>query len=294
MTSTYKLTVIVDKRDVDDICTLIEETLDATAISFKAVTEGSANWTVEAYFPEEPKREIALNILDTLQHSTRQNKDSLVIEELPDEDWVTKVQSNLTPVIADNIVIHGSHDTHKFAGKRLAIEVDAGQAFGTAHHGTTKGCLLAMQRVMKRQEFHNILDLGTGSGVLAIAAAKLQPSAYVLASDIDPISTRVAQENCENNNTSHIVETLHATGLHHSVLQSRMPFDLLIANILAGPLIKLAPEISHAVAPDGYLILSGLLRTQSRSVQATYLNNHFTLEGRIPLDEWMTLILKRK
>lgn len=293
MTSTYKLTVIVDKRDVEHASTLIEELLDATAISLKEVHEGSENWTVEGYFLTEPPREIALNILDALQNSTRQNADSLVIEELPEEDWVSKVQSNLSPVSAGDIVIHGSHDTAKFVGKKLAIEVDAGQAFGTAHHGTTKGCLLALQRVMKRQQFHNILDLGTGSGVLAIAAAKLQKSAYITASDIDPISVRVARENCVNNNVGHLVETLCAPGLHHSALQSQMPYDLLVANILAGPLIKMAPDLSQAVISNGYLILSGLLRTQSRSVIATYRNNHFTLESRIPLDEWMTLILKR-
>ncbi len=293
MTSTYKLTVIVDKRDVEHASTLIEEMLYATAISMKETHEGSENWIVEGYFLTEPQRDMALNILDTLQNSTRQNNDSLVIEELPEEDWVSKVQSNLSPVSAGDIVIHGSHDTAKFVGKKLAIEVDAGQAFGTAHHGTTKGCLLALQRVMKRQHFNNILDLGTGSGVLAIAAAKLQKSAYVTASDIDPISVRVARENCINNNVGHLVETLCATGLHHSSLQSQMPYDLLVANILAGPLIKMAPNLSRAVNRNGYLILSGLLRNQSRSVIATYRNNHFTLESRIPLDEWMTLILRR-
>lgn len=290
---TYKLTFSVHKSDADTANTLLEEMLEATAISISEIDKQKDHWKLEAYFEERPDETAANNILDTLPYTSRQKANSVSIEKLPDVDWVSKVQSNLSPVYVGNMVIHGSHDTEKLRSHPLSIEIDAGQAFGTAHHGTTKGCMLAIQQVLKKRYYRNILDLGTGSGILAIAIAKLQKNSLITASDIDLISTVVAKENCFNNNVGNIVNTLHAESLKHSNIQQKMPFDLVVANILAGPLITLAPQLARATKDGGTLILSGLLEKQSRSVIAAYRNVGFTLEWRIPLDGWMTLILNK-
>ena len=246
-------------------------------------------WALDAYYQTRPD----LSEIKAFLESTISPLPPIELTQLEDEDWVALVQSGLSPIKAGRYFIHGSHDRALATGRAGDIEIDAGQAFGTAHHGTTKGCLLALDHLLKAHRYDNVLDLGTGTGLLAIAVAKILRH-RVLASDIDPISVRVANENAVLNNVGPLLQVIQANGLQHRALQSRAPYDLMIANILAPPLLQMAPDIKDAMAHGGHLILSGLLRTQSRSIEARYCGQGFTLQKRLPLDEWMTLILQKR
>ncbi|MDQ0454820.1 50S ribosomal protein L11 methyltransferase [Rhizobium paknamense] len=190
-------------------------------------------------------------------------------EVIPDIDWIAKSLEGLTPVRAGRFMVHGSHDRDKVRPHDLAIEIDAGQAFGTGHHGTTAGCLEMIDSLLKVRKPRNALDLGTGSGVLAIAVRKLAP-VPVLATDIDPIAVRVAEENAIRNGVPHGIEFRTAPGFHSTAFREFGPFELIIANILARPLMKMAPQLVHNLAPGGSVILSGILASQRWKVIAAY------------------------
>lgn len=190
-------------------------------------------------------------------------------EVLPDIDWIAKSLEGLKPVRAGRFVVHGSHDRGTPRAGEIAIEIDAGQAFGTGHHGTTAGCLEVIFRVMRARKVKNVLDLGTGSGVLAIAARKLSPVS-VLATDIDPIATRVARENVRLNRIASGITLETAPGFHSTAFGRHGPFDLIIANILARPLMRMVPQLAAQLAPGGDVILSGILASQRWKVLAAY------------------------
>ncbi len=212
---------------------------------------------------------------------------------VPDTDWVTETQRSLPPVRAGRFIVHGSHDRGR-AMSRWAIEIDAGRAFGTAHHGTTKGCLLAIAGLPAAMKPRAVLDLGTGSGVLAIAAAKaFRHSARIVAADIDPIAVAVAGENCRKNGQAGSIRLFVGDGLKPALAYERRPFDIVLANILAKPLLKLAPRLRELTAPGGVLILSGLLSSQAREIMARYRATGFCLLQRRDLEGWATLTLKR-
>lgn len=213
-------------------------------------------------------------------------------EDVPDIDWVTHSLEGLKPVRASRFVVHGSHDRVKRRIGDIAIEIDAGLAFGTGHHGTTSGCLEMIDRVVRQRRPRNALDLGTGSAVLAIALAKLARTP-VLATDIDPVATRVATANVRLNQVTALVETATATGFHHPVFARRAPFDLIVANILARPLMRLAPEMAGHLAPGGSLILSGILDRQRDAVIAAYVGQRFRHVRTSWRQGWVTLHLKR-
>ncbi|MEP9396249.1 50S ribosomal protein L11 methyltransferase [Mesorhizobium sp. KR2-14] len=213
-------------------------------------------------------------------------------ETLPDVDWVAKSLEGLKPVRAGGFVVHGSHDRDEPREGEMAIEIEAGLAFGTGHHGTTSGCLEMLEQVVRQEKPRNALDLGTGSAVLAIAVAKLA-HIPVLATDIDPVATDVAADNVRLNGASDYVETETATGFDHPVFAARGPFDLVIANILAGPLIELAPSMVQHVAPGGSIILSGILERQGDAVLAAYTNQGFRHIRTLLREGWVTLHLKR-
>lgn len=217
----------------------------------------------------------------------------LTLSPLPEEDWVARSQEGLAPVRAGRFLIHGSHDRATAHSAPLAIEIDAGQAFGTAHHGTTRGCLVALDLVTRKRQFTNVIDVGTGTGVLAIAAAKVT-GARVLASDIDPVAVRVARENCRHNGTAGLVSCVCSAGLMNHEIQARRPYDLVIANILAGPLKTLAYPILEALRPNGVVILSGILNEQAGPIIAHYCTVGFALRTRIELEGWSTLVMLRK
>ena len=213
-------------------------------------------------------------------------------EDVPDIDWVTHSLEGLKPVRAGRFLVHGSHDRVQRRSGDLAIEIDAGLAFGTGHHGTTSGCLEMIDRVVRREMPRNALDLGTGSAVLAIALAKLA-HIPVLATDIDPVATRVAAENVRLNKVAGLVETATATGFHHPVFARRAPFDLIVANILARPLMRLAPDMAKHLALGGSLVLSGILDRQRDAVIAAYVGQRFRHVRTFWRRGWVTLHLKR-
>lgn len=214
-------------------------------------------------------------------------------ETVPDLNWVAMSQAALPPVRAGRFTVHGSHDRHRVPQGPGAILIEAGEAFGTAHHATTYGCLLAIDSLTNKRRYCNVLDLGCGSGVLAIAVARACPKARILASDIDEASVLVARENVKSNRTGARISTIAAAGLDDAELRGSGRYDLLIANILAGPLIRLAKDISRAVEKGGDLILSGLLTEQAREITATYRAAGFTLKQNTRIAGWSTLVLRR-
>lgn len=213
-------------------------------------------------------------------------------EVIPDVDWIAKSLEGLSPVRAGRFLVHGSHDRNKVALNDIAIEIDAGQAFGTGHHGTTAGCLEVIETVMRSRKVRNALDLGTGSGVLAIAARKLK-HVPVLATDIDPIATRVAAENVKRNGIATGITTITAPGFHSPAFDAHGAFDLIIANILARPLIRMAPQLANHLAPGGSVILSGILAAQRWKVLSAYNAQHLRHVRTIWRNGWVTIHLDR-
>ncbi|PHP67576.1 50S ribosomal protein L11 methyltransferase [Zhengella mangrovi] len=216
----------------------------------------------------------------------------LQAETVPDIDWVSKSLEGLAPVRAGRFLVHGGHDRDKVRTGDIAIEIEAGQAFGTGHHGTTAGCLEMIDRIVQRERPLNALDLGTGSAVLAIALAK-RGRIPVLATDIDPVAVDVARSNVRLNGAERLVTCVTATGFRNRALIESKPFDLIVANILARPLMKLAPEMANHLAPGGSVILSGILAGQRRAVIAAYRGQGFAHARTIWREGWVTIHLKR-
>ena len=211
-------------------------------------------------------------------------------EHLADADWLAMALSGLPPVRAGRFFIYGVHDRGRAPVNLVKLRIEAGAAFGTGHHGTTVGCLVAYDDLLRRGRYKRVLDVGAGTGVLAIAAAKTGAH-YAVGTDIDPISVRISQENARVNSAR--ARFTHASGLADRVVRSGAPYDLVFANILARPLVSLAYEIRRALKPKGVVILSGLLRTQERFVRAAYLARGFRVRRRIHRDAWCTLVLER-
>lgn len=257
---------------------------EALSVSATETDEAARLWSVEALYEVEPSpaelaRALAFAGIEGVEFSTRQ---------LPQTNWVLDALSSLAPVIAGRVFVHGSHDRHLRPHGSLCLEIDAGLAFGTGHHHTTRGCLLALQDVLKRRRPMSVLDVGCGSGVLAIAAARLA-QAPAIASDIDPEATRVAAANARLNGVAPLVECHTATGLQHRAIAGRAPFDLVFANILAGPLLALAPELARATSQNGHLILAGLTQGQAQQIIARYRAYGMVLTARIDLEDWAVL-----
>ena len=212
------------------------------------------------------------------------------VEALADADWLAMSLSGLPPVRAGRFFVYGAHDQGRIPANAVALRIEAGAAFGTGHHGTTVGCLLAWNDLIKARRFDKVLDVGAGTGVLAIAAARTG-ARLARGTDIDAPSVRIARENAALNGAR--AEFVHASGLGHQRVRSAAPYDLVFANILAPPLVALAQDIRGALRPGGVAILSGLLRTQERRVLAAYRSRGFRLLHRIHRDAWATLVLER-
>lgn len=253
-----------------------------------AVTEfenpATGGWRVEAYFADAPEAARLAPLVGV-------DAAGMHVERVPDENWVVVSQAALPPVAAGRFVVHGSHDRAHVGFRPGAIEIDAGEAFGTAHHATTLGCLLALDRLARGRRYRRVLDLGCGSGVLAIAAARALPDARIVASDVDPEAIAVARANVARNRARARIAVLAARGLAHPRLRAAAPFDLVLANILAGPLILLALPMARAVAHRGTVVLSGILAEQTAEVEAAWRTAGFVLVERRVLNGWSTLVL---
>jgi ribosomal protein L11 methyltransferase len=247
-------------------------------------------WQVSVYFSGRPDAGDKAALARALREAAKGA--AFDVAPLPETDWVAKSLAALPPVRAGRFLVHGRHDRARIMANDIAIEIEAGLAFGTGHHGTTAGCLAAIDQLARARPIRNALDLGTGSGLLAIAIAK-RTKVMVVASDIDPVAVAVARENARLNGVSGLVATVVADGLNARAIRERAPYDLIVANILAGPLVVLAPAIRRDLAPGGTVILSGLLTTQVRRVAAIYRGQGLRREGSILLGDWATLVLRR-
>jgi ribosomal protein L11 methyltransferase len=264
---------------------------DGYAIATMEIDEKKDIWEASVYMfrvdEEEVHGRFAALLADEFPDAEIQR------EELPDIDWIAKSLEGLKPVRAGRFVVHGSHDRGTERAGEIAIEIDAGQAFGTGHHGTTAGCLETIFSVMRARTVRRVLDLGTGSGVLAIAARKLAP-VRVLATDIDPIATRVARENVRLNGIAEGIALETAPGFHSTAFRRHGPFDLIIANILARPLMRMAPQLAAQLAPGGDVILSGILASQRWKVLAAYNGAGLRHVHTIWREGWVTIHLDNR
>jgi ribosomal protein L11 methyltransferase len=288
----FKLTLSASDFDAARTASgILGEMAEPLALAVTSFEAKPAGYLVEAYYDTAPDPEVVVSALCEVP-GDRLGAPNVV--EVPDENWVTISQAALPPVEAGRFVVHGRHDRARVGFRLTALEVEAGEAFGTAHHATTQGCLIALDKLTRSRNFTSVLDLGCGSGVLAIAAARVIPHARIIASDIDPIATDVARANARFNRSGSRVRFATASGLRHPALREGAPYDLILANILAGPLISLAAAMHRALSNKGVAVLSGLLVTQAPQVIAAYRAAGFYIKARQDIAGWSTLTLIRR
>lgn len=260
---------------------------EPTGIGVFEVEDGSGLWEVGGYFSEQPD-ETALALLATMMDAK-----PFVISELPETDWVAHVRRELAPVEAGRFFVYGSHDADKVPADSVPLLIEAAMAFGTGHHGTTLGCLRALDRLANDGwKADRVADIGCGTAVLAMAAARIW-GGDVIASDIDEVAVDVAEANLAANDMAGAVKCVEAAGFDHPDLKALAPYDLIFANILKGPLVALAPDIAANLRPDGMAILSGLLNEQADDVLAHYLQAGHSLAHREQIGDWTTLTIRR-
>ncbi len=301
MTDSWKLTLPCTKAEAEQI----EVDMEALAMldpppvlmTSEGTPDNPDDWRLEAYFEGKPDR-ATVTAIRALVPSAADSKAKP--EKVPEADWVTLSQTGLEPVRAGRFVVHTSaHDMADVPGIRR-YRIEASQAFGTGHHETTTGCLIMLDRIRRRgARVDNLIDLGTGTGLLAFAALHLWPRAYATATDIDPIAIDVTAENAEANGVplglgmGKLALTV-ADGTDNAMVHRRAPYDLIVANILAAPLIELAPDIGPIAAPGGQLVLAGLLETQANAVARAYRREGYRLAERLDLGDWAILRLRKR
>jgi ribosomal protein L11 methyltransferase len=287
---THVFRITTDERSARAMTDLIGEIFDPAETAVAAFeTEEDGPWLLEAYFANEPDEAA---IRDLLRPVVGQEADKGVFIPMEQKDWVRASLEGLRPVRAGRVLVHGSHDRHERHVNDISIEIEAGLAFGTGHHGTTKGCLLAFMDELKQRTPRHVLDVGTGTGILAFAAAKILKKP-VVAGDIDPEAVRVARENARLNGIGNWLKLYVAPGTRHAMADRPGHFDLVFANILAKPLRMLAPSLARVASPDGTLILSGLLAHDVPGVLSTYAHQGWYLQRRYDLEGWAALVLQR-
>jgi ribosomal protein L11 methyltransferase len=280
--------VAADEATAKRLASILAETFDSEAVAASAF-ETPSGWAVEAHFALEPDREkVADLVRATAGEATAR---AISFEILEPKDWIAASLEGLVPVPVGRFVVHGAHDRVKVAGNRIGIEIEAALAFGTGHHGTTQGCLAAIERIAKTKRPKRILDIGTGTGVLVIAAARVLRRS-VIASDIDPQSVTVARANAEANRAGAYVRVVQAAGVNAHAIRGRR-YDLVLANILLSALKNLARPVRALSARRASVILSGLLPEQANAALAVWRAQGFVLSRRDLVEGWVTLTLVR-
>jgi len=274
-------------RRVVDVLTEVFFDGEAAVAAFE---RPDGRWDVTVHFAEAPDQALLRELVTNAASS--EIAGTLAFDTVEARDWVKASLEDLVPVPAGRFIVHGAHDRERVPANKLAIEIEAALAFGTGHHGTTRGCLLLLDHVLKAYRPRRVLDLGTGTGVLGIAAAKALKIG-VLASDIDPPSARVARENARLNETGNLVQVIRATGFSAPEFAQRRPFDLVLANILANPLRQLATPIARHLSPGALVILSGLLTHQAPSVIAAYRARSLVPLRHLRIEGWSSLLLRK-
>ncbi|HZS64033.1 MAG TPA: 50S ribosomal protein L11 methyltransferase [Xanthobacteraceae bacterium] len=287
----YVARVTAEAAAIHALDAALSETLPDEGVALAAFENPDRSWTLSLHFAGPPN-EAAVRALVALSGGAAL-ANALRFEPLAAKDWVAAALDGLTPVAAGRFLVHGRHHRARLRGHRIGIEIEAALAFGTGHHGTTRGCLTALDGILRRlAPGARVLDVGTGTGVLAIAAARALRRP-VLASDIDERAVAVARQNIRNNGVAPLIDIVHAGGLQGRRFRAAGPFDLIFANILLGPLRLLARPMAGLVSSGGRVVLSGLLAAQAPAALAAYRAQGLVLERRILLEGWATLVLKR-
>ena len=288
MTTFTALTTLPGRINASDLGDALERlTPEPIGVGVFELEDGSGLWEVGAYFSEKPD-DISLALLAAVFQA-----EEFKISELPQIDWVSKVQRSLKPVVAGRFFVYGSHDSDKVPPDCEPLLIEASMAFGTGHHGTTKGCLLALEQLITDGfKAKNVIDVGCGTAVLAMAAARIF-SANVIASDIDSVAHSVAKLNIIANGLDQNIQCFEASGFAHEQIKTKNPFDLIFANILLAPLLAIATDISKYSLSGGYVVLSGILSEQAELVVNKYTGVGFSLSNQIEIGEWVTIIFRK-
>jgi ribosomal protein L11 methyltransferase len=296
-----------DASTTQKIADALAESFEAEQLAASAFEEAPGRWSLAIHFRRQPDEAAVRALIASAAGSAAAH--ALAFETLAPTDWVRKSLEGLAPVEAGRFVVHGAHDRARVRANRIGIEIEAGLAFGTGHHGTTRGCLLALDRIVKarrrkrgkcagstslrsRERRALVLDIGTGTGVLAIAAAKALRRP-VVASDVDARAVTIARDNARINRVGAVVKVVHAAGVLTAPFRARAPYGLIFANILLDPLKALATPMARLVAPNGQVVLSGLLTAQAGAALASHRARGLALVRRATLEGWATLILAR-
>lgn len=289
-TAGHTARLAADRATAQRLADVLSESLEDQDVGVATFESDGGLWTTAIYFSRMPN-ETALRALVALEVGA-DLANALVFERIAAKDWVAASLEGLAPVRAGRFLVHGRHDRARAPTNRIGIEIEAALAFGTGHHGSTRGCLLALDFIARQKRPRKILDIGTGTGVLAIAAARAWRRP-VLASDIDRRAVTVARGNGRLNKTATAIAFIQAAGLGDRRFAATGPFDLVLANILLGPLMRLARPMRGLLAPGAQVVLSGLLNDHAQTALMAYRAQGLILQRRIMLDEWTTLVLRR-
>jgi ribosomal protein L11 methyltransferase len=284
-----------DEGSARRLVDLLVETFDpaevaAAAFADETAAAGACAWSVEVYFESKPDEEIVRPLLAVAVCEALAAQ--AWFDTIERKDWVSSSLAGLKPVQAGRFLVHGAHDRDKVRPHDIALEIEAALAFGTGHHGTTRGCLLLLDQILRRRRPRRVLDVGTGAGVLAMAAAKAL-KARIACGDIDPVAVLAAQGNARLNGLAPFVRPVTAGDVQHPTLADGGPYDLIFANILAAPLRKMAPKLAAVAGRDAELVLSGLTGRDPLGVIAAYGTQGFRLARRLDLEGWTSLLMRR-
>lgn len=283
----YKIFANGPRADIQTVWDVLAWTDPTPADAVDAKEDGRKGWRLDAYAADEDAAKACIALANEAVPSL-----NVRYEVLEDRDWVTLSLEGLPPVEAGPFIVAGSHALTQSSPGKTSVLIEAGPAFGTGHHGTTLGCLLGLDHIMRKRRIHKVLDLGTGSGVLSIAALKVGAK-RAIGTDIDLDSVRVSEENAQKNNVAARYKGIHCSGVRSATVQADAPYDTVFANILARPLVGLAPDIYRVTAPGGAIILSGLLRHQEPQVIGAFAGRGLSLIKRFHRDGWSTLLFEK-